>query len=255
MLSAWLDDEKKQSIVENVGRLRAPIEEQKCKPKSEEPYEATLPYSDATLKKTNQMKHPTSTGNAKNRRAEATASYEHRLICAFACVSRACYFKWRTFESFCNVLPLSHQKLNKTFGNPLFYSYNNSRADIAHFDHGLREGSEESGLVSSKSIDDVYGVGARTGKQLLVTLKQPIARLEVGVIVVVEFIGCGEVQVSEISPGSILGTQPSQSGEKLPWASSSQNDGDLSRNGEDVGARDGGGTSIFEGSLDVVHDI
>lgn len=67
------------------------------------------------------------------------------------------------------------------------------RFDIPHFDHRLHETLEECGLVLAEFVDQVNGVCALRGKQLLVALKQAIVRSKVGEIVLVEGIRCGQV--------------------------------------------------------------
>lgn len=68
-------------------------------------------------------------------------------------------------------------------------------ANIPHLDHGRREVGEEEVLVGAEAVDDGDGVGAGGGEELLVALEEAVVDLEVGVVVLVEGVGRGEVQI------------------------------------------------------------
>jgi hypothetical protein len=70
------------------------------------------------------------------------------------------------------------------------------RLDIPHVDHGPREAPEE-GLAAGEAADERRRGRPRRGQQLLVGLQEPAARLDVGVVVLVEAVGRGRLKVVE----------------------------------------------------------
>lgn len=71
------------------------------------------------------------------------------------------------------------------------------RLDVAHVDHGLGEAPEEGLLAAGEAVDDGRRGRPRRGQQLLVGLQEPAARLDVRVVVLVEAVRRGGLQVVE----------------------------------------------------------
>mgnify|MGYP007132916074 CR=1 FL=1 len=71
------------------------------------------------------------------------------------------------------------------------------RADVAHLDHGCCKGREEGLLVSSKSVYvcDSGSTGCR--RQHLVGGEEPLGGPQVFVVLVVESVGRGHVEIDE----------------------------------------------------------
>jgi hypothetical protein len=71
------------------------------------------------------------------------------------------------------------------------------RLDVPHVDHGHREAPEEGLLAAGEAVDERRCGRPRRGQQFLVGLQEPAARLDVGVVVLVEAVGRGRLEVVE----------------------------------------------------------
>lgn len=69
------------------------------------------------------------------------------------------------------------------------------RAEIPHFDHGIPKLNKEQKLAARESVDYANGVGPGRGEQLLVTLEKPAVALQVVVVIFVELVWCGGVEI------------------------------------------------------------
>ena len=76
------------------------------------------------------------------------------------------------------------------------------RANVTHVDHGARERVQESIVIRAICLHERNGIGSPIDRrisrvELLVRLEKPLVIDQVGVVLVVEGVGCGEVEVGE----------------------------------------------------------
>ena len=82
-------------------------------------------------------------------------------------------------------------------GSDLAVVLRGQRADVAHLDHGRSKGREEGLLVSSKGVDIRDSGGAGRRRQHLVGGEEPLGGPQVFVVLVVERVGRGHIEIHE----------------------------------------------------------